>query len=85
AGAVLAGSVRRMDPEVLLFFVGNLAWMSASAGMLYLDAPLRLCVNYLVDDQRQAGIGLVLLAVVLGALAVRRALMPRPAPITGPA
>ncbi|HJV59808.1 MAG TPA: hypothetical protein VJ743_02625, partial [Albitalea sp.] len=46
AGAVLAGSVRRMDPEVLLFFVGNLAWMSASAGMLYLDAPLRLCVNY---------------------------------------
>ena len=74
AGAVLAGSWRRMDPELMLFFVGNLAWMAAGAGMLYLDAPQRLCVNYLEGDQRQAGIGLVVLACALGALAIRRAI-----------
>lgn len=76
AGFVFAGSCRRMDPELLLFFVGNLAWMTASAGLLYLDAPARLCVNYLQDDQRHAGIGLVLLALGLGGLALRRAMGP---------
>ena len=82
AGALLAGSLRRVDPEVLLFFVGNLAWMTASAGLLYLDAPLRLCVAYLADDQRHAGIGLVALALGLGALALRRALQPARAEAT---
>lgn len=76
AGWLLSDSWRRMDAEVLLFFVGNLAWMMASAGLLYIDAPLRLCVNYLEEDQRHAGIGLVLLAASLGALAVRRAMSP---------
>lgn len=75
-GWVLAGSLRRMDPELLLFLAGNIAWMMASAGMLYLDAPARLCVNYLQDDQRQTGIGLVLVAVVLGAAALRQLLRP---------
>lgn len=73
AGWLLADSWRRMDTEVLLFFVGNLAWMAATAGLLYIDAPTRLCVNYLQDEQRHAGIGLVLLAILLGALALRRA------------
>lgn len=86
AGFVFAGSWRRMDPELMLFFVGNLAWMTASAGMLYLDAPARLCVNYLQDDQRHAGIGLVLLAVGLGGLALRRAIGPdAPASTSGAA
>ncbi len=76
AGWVLADSWRRMDPEILVFFAGNLAWMTATAGMLYLDAPARLCVNYLRDDQRHAGIGLVLLACAVGALALRRAMAP---------
>ncbi len=76
AGWVLAGSLRRMDPELLLFLVGNIAWMMASAGMLYLDAPARLCVNYLHDDQRQTGIGLVILAVVLAVAALRQVLQP---------
>lgn len=76
AGWMLAGSLRRMDPELLLFLVGNIAWMMASAGMLYIDAPARLCVNYLQDDQRQTGIALVLLAVVLGALALRQLVQP---------
>ena len=75
-GWVLAGSLRRMDPEVLLFFVGNLAWMVCSAGMLYLDAPARLCVNYLQDDQQQTGMALIATALVLGGLAWRQMLRP---------
>lgn len=78
-GFVLAGSWRRMDPELLLFFVGNLAWMLAAAGMLYLDIPARLCVNYLVDDQRTAGIGLIAVALALGAFALRSTLSRTPA------
>ena len=72
AGWCLADAWRRMDAEVLLFFVGNAAWMMATAGLLYIDTPTRLCVNYLQDDQRHAGIGLVLLACALGVLAIRR-------------
>ncbi len=80
AGWLLASSLRRMDPEVLLFFVGNLAWMMCSAGMLYVDAPARLCVNYLQDDQRQTGLALILLATLLGALALRQVMRPAPTP-----
>lgn len=74
AGWLLADGWRRLDAEVALFFVGNLAWMLATAGLLFVDAPERLCVNYLQDDQRRAGIGLVLWALALGAFAVRAAL-----------
>lgn len=69
AGWMLAGSWRRIDAEVLLFFIGNLGWMSATAGLLYIEAPQRLCVNYLQDDQQHAGIGLVLFACALGVVA----------------
>lgn len=82
AGVCLADGWRRMDAEVLLFFAGNLAWMFATAGMLYLDTPARLCVNYLQDDQRHTGVGLVLLALVLGALALRQALRWGAGPVT---
>lgn len=54
--------------------MGNIAWMTAAAGMLYLDTPQRLCVNHLQDDQQHTGIGLVLLALGLGALAIHRAM-----------
>ncbi len=74
AGAAMASGWRRMDPELLLFFVGNLAWMTATAGMLYLDTPARLCVSYLLDDQRWTGTGLIVLALGLGWVAVRRAM-----------
>lgn len=77
AGWLLAGGWRRMDPELLLFFIGNLSWMLATAGLLYIDAPVRLCVNYLQDDQRHAGIGLVLLAGALAGLAIRAATVQR--------
>jgi hypothetical protein len=35
--------------------VANAAWMTTTAGLLYLDAEQQLCVNYLVDDQRATG------------------------------
>ncbi|MBK7263598.1 MAG: hypothetical protein IPI03_17765 [Rubrivivax sp.] len=85
AGWLLAGSLRRMDPEVLLFLAGNVAWMMCSAGMLYLDAPVRLCVNYLQDDQRNSGIGLMLVALLLGVLALRQVLQPAAAEPCTPA
>jgi hypothetical protein len=72
AGMMLAGSWRRMAPELLLFFVGNLSWTSATAGMLYMDTTSRLCASYLTDDQSNTGTGLVLLALVLGVLAFRQ-------------
>ena len=77
-GCVLARSWYRMAPEVLLFFVGNLTWMTATAGMLYLDSPARLCVNYLMDDQRTTGVGLIVLALLLGVAALRQAMKPVP-------
>ena len=72
AGWLLADGWRRMDAELLLFAVGNLAWMAATAGLFHLDAPARLCVNYLQDDQRHTGIGLIALAALAGALVLRR-------------
>ena len=88
AGWLLADGWRRMDAELLLFAVGNLAWMAATAGLLYLDAPARLCVNYLQDDQRHTGIGLIALAALAGALVLRRVARPsnpvRPELVEGP-
>lgn len=78
AGWVLAGSVDRVDPELRLFIVGNFAWMTGSAGLLYIDAPTRLCVNYLQDDQRQTGIALVFVAVALGVMALWQMMRPVP-------
>lgn len=77
-GWVLAGSLRRMDREVLLFLAGNLAWMMGTAGMLYLDAPVRLCVNYLQDDQQHTGTALILAAVALVFAALRQVSRPVP-------
>lgn len=72
AGWLLAASWYRMDAEVLLFFAGNVAWMAATAGLLYLEMPMQLCVNYLQADQQHAGLGLVVLAVAAGGLALRQ-------------
>ena len=69
-GAVLAISGPRLSPEARVFLLGNLAWMWATAGLLYQDQEQRLCVNYLIDDQLWTGRALVTLAVALGALAV---------------
>jgi len=69
AGALLAWSRERLSPVVAAFFLGNAAWMLATAGLLYRDAEAQLCVNYLVDDQLLTGAGLLAWALVLGGLA----------------
>ncbi|HZW23215.1 hypothetical protein [Noviherbaspirillum sp.] len=71
AGFAAANALRRATIEIRIFFLGNAAWMSATAGLLYLDATSRLCVSYLFGDQETAGRGLVLLACLLAFLAIR--------------
>lgn len=74
AGWLLAGGLARMPAEVLLFLAGNLSWMMATAGLLYVEAPMQLCVNYGQTDQVHAGYGLVAWALLIGAFAIRRLL-----------
>lgn len=71
AGVVMHFSWQKLDPEIRYFLMGNIIWMTATAGMLYLDSPIQLCVNYLQEDQRIAGIGLLALSVFLGILTIR--------------
>ena len=72
AGALLARSAPRLGDEIAVFFLGNLAWMLATAGLLYREAESRLCASYLAEDQLWTGNGLVVLTLALGALALRR-------------
>lgn len=65
AGLVLPASLSRANVIVQLFFLGNFASMTAIVGMLYQDAPSRLCNSYLIDDQASAGTGLVIFAIVI--------------------
>ncbi len=65
AGAALPLSWQAAPPVVQAFFVGNWAWMSAAVGLLYTDAPARLCNFYLLDQQTVAGRGLVVLALLV--------------------
>ncbi len=74
AGWLLAQGVRRMPAEVLLFLIGNLSWMMATAGLLYIETPAQLCVNYGQADQVHTGIGLVAWALGIGAVAIRQLL-----------
>lgn len=72
AGVLLSWGRQRLSPVVAAFFLGNAAWMLATAGLLYREAETQLCVNYLIDDQLIAGAGLLGWALVLFALAARR-------------
>jgi hypothetical protein len=64
-GAMLPGAFARANRIIQLFFLGNLVSMMAIAGMLYQDAPQRLCNSYLMDDQVVAGTGLVVFAIAI--------------------
>ncbi len=64
-GFLLAIPGHDTKAAVTAFFVGNLAWMTASAGWLYRETEARLCVNYLIDDQLLAGGGLITAALLL--------------------
>jgi hypothetical protein len=47
------------------FVIGNVGWMLGAAGLLLQQAPERLCVTYLQGDQRRAGVGLVVMAILI--------------------
>lgn len=49
-----------------LFFVGNWVTMTVYLGVLFQSLPSRLCNAYRIDDQANAGVGLVLLGAVGG-------------------
>ena len=65
-GVLLHGVTARSPLPIQAFFVGSIAWMMATVGLLYQDAPQALCVYYLADMQQRAGFGLVALAIVGG-------------------
>lgn len=65
AGMVLIESWRRAHLVIKLFFLGNFCWMAAIAGVMYQEEPVRLCNFYLQNDQEIAGIGLVVMAIIL--------------------
>ena len=59
-GPALAG------PKILtLFFVGSTVMMLFFIGYFYQDSELRLCNSYLIESQHTAGLGLIILAVIL--------------------
>ncbi|WP_188563995.1 hypothetical protein [Undibacterium terreum] len=66
-GTILRGSLSRSNWIIQIFFLGNFCSMMAIAGMLYQDAPQRLCNAYLLDDQSYTGIGLVSASLVIAA------------------
>jgi len=72
-GVVGARSWRATGGIVQLFVLGNMAWMTATVGMLLLDAPTRLCVTYGTSDQRITGYGLLLVTLLVVVKALLRA------------
>lgn len=80
AGAALRLSWRPAGLLVQAFFLGNLLPMTAVAGQLYADSPVRVCNAYLLDDQARLGEWLIALAcacAVLWLAQVARALVLR--------
>jgi hypothetical protein len=70
AGALLQAARQRFKPVIRAFFLGNAAWMTITAGLLYLDSEQQLCVNYLIDDQKATGWSVVCWGLALGAWAL---------------
>lgn len=62
AGALLPGALSKSGMVFRILFTGNLTWMLVVAGLIYLQAPQRLCNSYLLDDQARTGIGLLITA-----------------------
>jgi hypothetical protein len=65
AGLMAPASFRSAPLAVQAFFVGNVGWMTATAGLLYQDADRQLCLYYLVDMQALAGKGLVVVSIAM--------------------
>ena len=75
AGLPLARSWSRLPPVARGALWANAIPMAIVMGWLYRDAPIRLCNNYLVGDQKLLGLGLWGVAVVLAAWGMVRALV----------
>jgi hypothetical protein len=65
SGALLPRSFRAAPLALQAFFVGNVGWMMATAGIIYQNTPQQLCVNYLVGAQSVTGKGLVAAAIII--------------------
>ena len=63
AGAIARHSWHVASAIVRTFVLGNMAWMTATVGMLLLDAPARLCTSYGASDQRETGIAMIALTM----------------------
>jgi hypothetical protein len=65
AGGWIAGiSWQQASNVAKIFYLGNMVWMSITAGMLYQESDQRLCNAYLWDDQEVTGRALVLVSIV---------------------
>jgi hypothetical protein len=72
AGRLAARAWQQASTIVRTFVAGNTVWMSATAGMLFLDAPARLCTSYGRGEQQQVGIALIAATILGTALGVWR-------------
>jgi hypothetical protein len=68
SGCLLPASFRLAPLTVQAFFVGNVAWMTATVGMLYQDTDRQLCLFYRPDMQAATGRGLVGAAATIAVL-----------------
>ena len=73
-GAVLAHSFTQAPAVVQLYFVGSTVSMLVSAGAFLATTDRRLCDAYLLSHQVEAGWGMAVLGLVLGAVWVSRVL-----------
>jgi hypothetical protein len=64
AGWIAGISWRQASNVAKIFYLGNMVWMSITAGMLYQESEQRLCNAYLWDDQAVTGQALVLVSIV---------------------
>ncbi|MCL4186772.1 MAG: hypothetical protein KJZ85_04135 [Rhodobacteraceae bacterium] len=74
AGLPLGWGWAQAGPVLRLFVLANAAAMLAVMGWIELVVPARLCNSYLLADQRNLGLGLLVLAGVVVAGAALRAL-----------
>lgn len=65
ASGWIAGVSWRLASSIAkIFYLGNVVWMSITAGMLYQELEQRLCNAYLWDDQTLTGRALVVMSIV---------------------
>jgi hypothetical protein len=66
AAGISAGISWRLGSGVAhAFYVGNMVWMTVTAGVLYQESTQQLCNAYLWDDQVITGQALVVVSVIL--------------------